>query len=143
MKQLKYVNTQGQVIDFRQFNTQVYHAGFHAYTWTYEGTEQRFGSTIDRFGKSVLEYEMTVAVRGADKEDSLNEITEITEYDIVNNKQGRLWWGDYYGLQHHFRNNGTVGSIFRSRKDTRYIGTVSVLDKRDDTPILPGRKRRG
>ena len=96
MKQLKYVNTQGQVIDFRQFNTQVYHAGFHAYTWTYEGTEQRFGSTIDRFGKSVLEYEMTVAVRGADKEDSLNEITEITEYDIVNNKQGRLWWGDYY-----------------------------------------------
>lgn len=98
MKQLKYVNSQGQEIDFRQFNTQVYQTNFHTYTWTYEGTAQRYGTTVDRFGKEALEYEMIVAARGmqADKESNLNDITEITEYDIVNQAQGKLWWGDYY-----------------------------------------------
>ena len=98
MKQLKYVNSQGQAIDFRQFDTQIYQGNFHTYTWTYEGTAQRYGTTIDQFGKDVLEYEMVVAARGgqATKENNLNTITEITEYDVVNNTQGKLWWGDYY-----------------------------------------------
>lgn len=96
MRQLKYINSQNEEINFRNFNTQIYQGGFHSYNWTYEGVQQRFGTTINQFGKTALEYEMTVAVRGADKEDNLNDITRITEYDIVNNRQGRLWWGDYY-----------------------------------------------
>ena len=97
MRQLKYVNSQGQTIDFRQFDTQIYQGNFHTYAWTYEGTAQRYGTTIDQFGKDVQEYEMIVAARGGQtaKENNLNTITEITEYDVVNNVQGKLWWGDY------------------------------------------------
>ena len=98
MRQLKYVNSQGQEIDFRKFDTQIYQAGFHTYAWTYEGTAQRFGTTVDRFGKDALEYEMVVAVRGNQKikESNLNLITEVTEIDVINGVQGRLYWGDYY-----------------------------------------------
>ena len=98
MKQLKYINSQNQTIDFRAFETQIYQGAFHSYDWTYEGTAQRYGSTIDRFGKDVLEYEMVVAARGAqsEKETNLNYITEVTERDVVDGVQGRLYWGDYY-----------------------------------------------
>lgn len=97
-KKLQYINTQNQVIDFRQFNTQIYQAGFHSYTWEYEGTQQQYGTVISQFTKSPLEYEMIIAIRGTqkEKEQVLNNITDIVEYDIVNNVQGQLWWGDYY-----------------------------------------------
>lgn len=98
MKQLKYINSRKQEIDFRQFNTQMFKANFHTYAWGIEGTAQRFGTTIERFTKSALEYEMTIAVKGgqATKENVLNTLTEITEYDVINNVQGKLYWGEYY-----------------------------------------------
>lgn len=98
MKRLKYINSQGQEIDFRKFETQIYQAALHSYTWTYEGTAQRYGSTVDRFGKDVLEYEMIVAARGSQstKETNLNYITEVTERDVIDGVQGKLYWGDYY-----------------------------------------------
>lgn len=98
MKQLKYINSRGEEIDFRQFKTQVFKAGFHTYAWGYEGTAQQFGETIDRFTKTALEYEIIVAVRGSqqEKEKALNRITEVTEYDLISSTQGTLYWGDYY-----------------------------------------------
>ena len=98
MRQLKYVNSKGDVIDFRNYDTQIFQGNFHTYEWSYEGTEQQYGSTVDRFIKDTLNYEMIVAARGGEKEreTSLNYITEVTEYDIVNNVQGKLYWSDYY-----------------------------------------------
>lgn len=98
MRQLKYVNSKGDVIDFREYDTQIFQGNFHSYEWGYEGTVQQFGSTVERFTKDVANYEMIVAARGGAvaREASLNYITEVTEYDIVNNVQGKLYWGDYY-----------------------------------------------
>lgn len=96
MRQLKYINSQGEVVDFRDFNTQVFKAGFHDYAWDYDGTSQRHGITISQFTKKELKYEMTIAARGNNKGGNLNEVTDVTEYDVVNNVQGRLYWGDYY-----------------------------------------------
>lgn len=96
MKQLKYINSQGETVDFRAFDTQVFKAAFHDYEWEYDATSQRRGISISQFTKKELKYEMTVAVRGKNKGEKLNEITDVTEYDVINNAQGKLYWGDYY-----------------------------------------------
>lgn len=98
MKQLKYINSKGDVIDFRNYNTQIYKAGFHSYAWTYVGVERDYGVDIEKFTKEALTYEMSISARGTQKikENVLNSIMEITEYDIVNNTQGKLIWGEHY-----------------------------------------------
>lgn len=98
MKQLKYVNSKGDVIDFREYSTQIYKGNFHSYEWGYDGTEQQLGSIVNRFTKESLKYEMVVAARGRKRtaENNLNLLTEITEYDVINKTPGKLWWGEYY-----------------------------------------------
>lgn len=96
MKQLKYVNSQNETIDFRSFETQIYAGNFHSYKWKYEGTTQSYGIDVEDYAKDPLELEMIVAARTADRAEQLNRILEITEYDVVNKRRGRLYWGDYY-----------------------------------------------
>lgn len=96
MKQLKYLNSQGEIIDFRDFDTQILEGNFHTYEWTYDGISRQYGQDIERFRKDPLKYEIVVAARGDGKEENLNRITEIIEYDIQNKKSAKLWWGDYY-----------------------------------------------
>lgn len=96
MKQLKYINSRNEAIDFRNFNTQIFQGNFHAYEWTYDSTVQQYGEVIQNFTKSPLIYEIVVAARGREKESALNKITEIAEYDILNKTPAKLWWGDYY-----------------------------------------------
>lgn len=96
MKQLKYVNSQNETIDFRSFETQIFEGNFHTYEWKYEGTSQDYGIDIEEYTKDPLELNMIVAARSADRAQQLNRILEITEYDIVNKARGKLYWGDYY-----------------------------------------------
>ena len=96
MKQLKYVNSQNETIDFRAFETQIFEGNFHTYEWKYEGTSQDYGMDIEEYTKDPLELNMIVAARSADRAQQLNRILEIAEYDIVNKTRGKLYWGDYY-----------------------------------------------
>ena len=96
MRRLEYINSRGEIINFREFDTQIYKGNFHDYQWSYDGIARQFGEDIERFKKSPLKYEIVIVARGADKEEKLNSITEIIEYDIQHKKPAQLWWGDYY-----------------------------------------------
>lgn len=98
MKQLKYVNSQGKTIDFRNFDTQIFKANFHKYEWGRESTTQQFGEVVQKFTKEPLKFEMSIAARGGSLKNGeiFNDVTAIVEYDVVNNSPGKLWWGDYY-----------------------------------------------
>lgn len=146
MRQLKYINSQGQEIDFRKFETQIYQAAFHSYAWTYEGTVQRYGSTVDRFGKDVLEYEMIVAARGeqSTKEANLNYITEVTERDVIDNVQGKLYWGDYY-LSCNIISANTVPSetFFGAEKTMGVFAPFPFWIKEETRQFFPAGSGRG
>lgn len=96
LKPLKYVNSQGKVVDFRKFETVVYKAQFHSSTWTVETVTQQYGVSISTYGKEPLELEMSIAVRSNQKADVLNNIFEIFETDIINNTLGKLYFGESY-----------------------------------------------
>lgn len=93
---LEYINSRGEVIDLRSYDTQIYTGGFHSYAWDYDGIEQQYGSKIERFRKSALEYSMQTAFRGPQAAENLNRFFEITEYDVISQTPGRLWWKDYF-----------------------------------------------
>lgn len=93
---LKYVNSLGEEVDFRKYETQIYQGQFHSSNWNVETIEQNYGTTITGFKKEALNLEIIVAIRGFKKENTLNNIFEIFEKDIFSNKLGKLYWGDYY-----------------------------------------------
>lgn len=93
---LEYVNSRGESINLRNFETQIFKGGFHSYAWDYDGIEQQYGVRIERFKKAALEYTMQTAFRGVNAKENLNSFFEITEYDVVSQKPGKLWWNDYY-----------------------------------------------
>lgn len=98
MKQLKYINSQKETIDFRNFDTQIFKGSFHTYEWGREAVTQQYGEVIQKFTKEALKLEMSIASRGnaAAKGETLNGVTEITERDVIGSTPGKLWWGDYY-----------------------------------------------
>lgn len=95
---IKYISSQGREIDLSSFKTRLKDAVFHAYSWNYESTEQKYGIEINGFRKDPLEYDLEIWVRGAntEKKKTLNELTDQAEYDVVNKTPGKLILGDYY-----------------------------------------------
>lgn len=106
---LKYINSFGEEVDFRKYETQIYQGQFHSSNWQVESISQIYGTSISAFKKDALTLEFVVAVRGDNKEDNLNDMFNIFEKDIVNNKLGKLYWGDYY-INCVILNNTTIPS---------------------------------
>lgn len=93
---LQYVNSKGQIVDFTQFQTKIYKGNFHTSAWNFETIEQQFGVSIANVKKDPLILDMTVAIQGFSKEETLNNMFDIFETDIFNNTLGKLYWNDYY-----------------------------------------------
>ena len=95
---LKYVNSRGDTVDFMDYHTRIYEGTLHAYEWDYEGAELPIGENVYGFTRGAATYEITVAVRGTDNEKkfALNNMTNIFEYDVIQNARGKLWWDNSY-----------------------------------------------
>ena len=93
---IRYENSKGESIDLMEHGIRIYKANFHSYEWEPQGYERRFGVRLDDITKKPLELEMDIAFRGPNKKSDLNRFYAIAEYDVVNCKTGKLYWGDYY-----------------------------------------------
>lgn len=96
---LKYINSQGKEFDL--LSTQLHRlkeANFHKYSWKYESVKQQFGVNVSKFTKDPYEYEAVLVFKGAEKERkrALNDFHEAAAYDVLNNKEGFLYWEEYY-----------------------------------------------
>lgn len=96
MIKLEYINSFGEKVDFRKYENRIYKGQFHSASWQAEEIEQQYGTLISSFKKDALKLDMTVAVRGENSKNTLNLMFEIFEKDVLSNKLGKLYWGDYY-----------------------------------------------
>lgn len=96
MIKLEYINSFGEKVDFRKYENRIYKGQFHSASWQAEEIEQQYGTLISNFKKDALKLDITVAVRGENSKNTLNSMFEIFEKDILSNKLGKLYWGDYY-----------------------------------------------
>lgn len=94
---------------------------FHAYEWTPNTTEKEMGVTVNAFAKEPVTYDITLTVRGKEKERKqiLNKLTNAFEYDVVNLTPGRIYYGEYYIDGYVKKSSNEVSSENNSRTDCK------------------------
>lgn len=73
-------------------------AGFYKYEWNVKEIKRLIGSSVEAFGKQAARYELTLDFIGSKSERAKNADTffKLTEIDVLNNKPGKLHFGEYY-----------------------------------------------
>ena len=71
---------------------------FHKHAWTPETSKRKIGEIVQGFEKDAAEYEITFTVRGAleDRKTFLDEMQDAFETDVLLERPGRIYFGDYY-----------------------------------------------
>lgn len=94
---------------------------FHAYEWIPNTTEKEMGVTVNAFAKEPVTYDITLTVRGKEKERKqiLNKLTNAFEYDVVNLTPGRIYYGEYYIDGYVKKSSNEVSSENNSRTDCK------------------------
>lgn len=94
---------------------------FHAYEWTPNTTEREMGVTVNAFAKEPVTYDITLTVRGKEKERKqiLNKLTNAFEYDVVNLTPGRIYYGEYYIDGYVKKSSNEVSGENNSRTDCK------------------------
>lgn len=95
LEQLKYVNHLGEVIEFGKKGTFANSNDLRDYEWTYDSSRNR----AENFRKGVVSKTIPIVISAANKKkctDIKNRLYEVCEKDIIAEKKGRLYIGDYY-----------------------------------------------
>lgn len=92
---LKYINSEKKEIDLTAFETQIYSGNFHNFEWNYDASDRQFGVSLQRFKKNPATYEMVISARKNTAE-TMTEVFEIFERDVVTQTAGRLYFNDHY-----------------------------------------------
>ncbi len=98
MIEIKYVSSDNQVYYLVTDKLRVTKGNFGTYKWKPRTGELRYGTKIQGFDKDAITYSLTVTLRGklADQKQTLDQLHESFEYDIKNETQGRIYYGEYY-----------------------------------------------
>lgn len=97
-----YENSNGQKIDFTCWPIAIKDlTELFGKEWHLEATEKIRAnkSTLNKWYRTKIEktFEVEIYADSAEEYDEImNRIEEVTEYDIINEKSGKLWVGEYY-----------------------------------------------
>ncbi len=96
---IKYVNSKRQefvLSDYAQ--VLIKDANFHEKSWSYDAAEMRLGVKIKQFKKDPIEIKIVLKFKGTrdDIVSNLNTFFDITEYDVLNQSEGKLYFNDWY-----------------------------------------------
>lgn len=89
---LKYINHLGEVVDFGKENIIINENDFRDYKWTYSNLYGR----VTNFTKSIISKKLPVVIFGENQKETLNSIFEVMEKDVLAEKSGKMYVGDYY-----------------------------------------------
>lgn len=95
LEQLKYVNHLGEVVEFGKKGIFANSNDLRDYEWTYDSDRSR----AENFRKGVVSKTIPVVISAESKKrciDIKNRLYEVCEKDIIAEKKGRLYIGDYY-----------------------------------------------
>lgn len=121
MIEIKYVCSNGEEYNLIGDKMRATSGYFHAYEWTPNTTEKEMGVTVNAFAKEPVTYDITLTVRGKEKERKqiLNKLTNAFEYDVVNLTPGRIYYGEYYIDGYVKKSSNEVSSENNSRTDCK------------------------
>lgn len=121
MIEIKYVCSNGEEYNLIGDKMRATSGYFHAYEWTPNTTEREMGVTVNAFAKEPMTYDITLTVRGKEKERKqiLNKLTNAFEYDVVNLTPGRIYYGEYYIDGYVKKSSNEVSSENNSRTDCK------------------------
>ena len=89
---MKYINHLGEVIEFGKGSILINENDFRDYEWTYLSENEK----ITGFKKGIITKELPVIVYGKNAKEIADDIFEKIEKDVVSNKKGKMYVGDYY-----------------------------------------------
>lgn len=121
MIEIKYVCSNGEEYNLIGDKMRATSGYFHAYEWKPNTTEREMGVTVNAFAKEPVTYDITLTVRGEEKERKqiLNKLTNAFEYDVVNLTPGRIYYGEYYIDGYVKKSSNEVSSENNSRTDCK------------------------
>lgn len=121
MIEIKYVCSNGEEYNLIGEKMRATSGYFHAYEWKPNTTEREMGVTVNAFAKEPVTYDITLTVRGKEKERKqiLNKLTNAFEYDVVNLTPGRIYYGEYYIDGYVKKSSNEVSSENNSRTDCK------------------------
>ena len=100
MKDVFYINSKNQKIDFMQPPYYLETGDFFNFNWKYDSVSSlTIGGEITDFTKEIQEFSLNLAIINYGRrpfEYYLNMLSEVTEYDVVNKTPGKLYIGEQY-----------------------------------------------
>lgn len=93
-KEMKYVNHLNEILPFGDI-VHVNYNDLRNYTWRYDKTNDQ----ISNFSKGIISKKLPFFIFAKDEDagvDAKNTIFEIFEKDVLAEKPGKLWIGEYY-----------------------------------------------
>lgn len=97
MMDIKYVNSRGDTLDLLEPPYLLQTGEFFDYEWTFDTASS--SGKIAGFYKEICTKSMTLSITNYGKENychAVNRFFEVTEYDVLNQKPGRLYVGSQY-----------------------------------------------
>ena len=121
MIEIKYVCSNGEEYNLIGDKMKATSGYFHEYEWKPNATEREMGATVNAFTKGPVIYDITLTVRGKEKERKqiLNKLTNAFEYDVVNLTPGRIYYGEYYIDGYVKKSSNEVSNENNSRTDCK------------------------
>lgn len=98
MISIGYKSSSGKTYNLVGDKMRVRSGSFHTYKWNPKTKERKYGEKVQGFYKDAAQYELTLTFRGSleERKKQLNDIHESFERDIINEKPGTIYYGDYH-----------------------------------------------
>ncbi len=95
---VRYQNSNGIICDLQSANIKIKDTKLHSYSWKVSGNNQKFGVLVDHFEKDPLAFKMELKISGTEneKKEIANKLCDIFDYDVRENKPGKLFFDEYY-----------------------------------------------
>lgn len=98
MIEIKYISSDGKEYSLTGDRMRATAGYFHEYKWMPSVEKLKNGVEVYDFTKEPASYEITLTLRGTleERKAFLDRLTDSFEYDVVNVKAGRIYFGNYY-----------------------------------------------
>lgn len=95
---LTYTSSNGQTFNLRGDTIRTRTAAVNDYRWLPQIVSRQYGAYVKQFNKNPLQFSILLDIAGSisDRMETLNELHEAFDHDILSMTPGRIHVGDYY-----------------------------------------------
>lgn len=117
---IKYINHQNQELVFFTNSMKAIDGTFHSHKYK-----------TDNMTLEDASYEIAFTLRGEDRHKRYDEMLEVFDLDTSNNKQGKIYFGDYYFLCNAVANESELNGVNRIAVTIEFYGKQEWVKERE------------